>query len=133
MGFLKRFLKRRALDSYKRRLPRLLAKDYGASRTYTPAQVGKTIERNGLSTDYADYAIAMFSDRDTFEDFYSRNGRPSDYESMRDELAAQYFGGNVDFTYTDIVSASGWDGSLHDSSGGGEAGSHGGADGGHGH
>ena len=133
MGFLKRLLKRRALNTYKRRLPRLLARDYGASRTYTPAQIAKTAERNGLCNQYAGYVIAMFSDRENFEDFYSRNGRPRDYERMRDELAAQYFGGNVDFTYGDNVSASGWDGSLHDSSGGAETGSHGGADGGHGH
>ncbi len=35
--------KRRAIRSYARRLPRLLAKDYGASKTYTPQQVRKTI------------------------------------------------------------------------------------------
>ena len=133
MEFLKRFLKRRALNNYKRRLPRLLARDYGASRTYTPAQMAKTVERNGLNAEYAGYAIAIFSERDAFQDFYSRNGRPGDYEGMRGELASDLFGGNADFTYADIVSASGWDGSLHDSSGGGETGSHGGADGGHGH
>jgi len=35
MGFFERFKKRLAIKSYARLLPRLLAKDYGRSKSYT--------------------------------------------------------------------------------------------------
>jgi Family of unknown function (DUF6559) len=44
--YFEAFRKRRAIRSYARRLPRLLAKDYGYSQTYTPQQVRKTIARS---------------------------------------------------------------------------------------
>jgi hypothetical protein len=136
MGFLKRLLKRRAIGDYARRLPRLLARDYGASRTYTPAQVRSTIERGGLDPSYSCYGIAMFSSRESFDNFHAVNGEQCNYDDMRSEIATDHFGGNIDFSFSDILSASGWDGVLNDggSHGGGEQSSHGGADsGGHSH
>jgi hypothetical protein len=62
--YLRFFGKRRVIRSYARQLPRLLARDYGFSRSYTARQVRRTVERSGLNVHYSCYAIAMFSDRD---------------------------------------------------------------------
>jgi len=126
MGFLKRLLKRRIIGNYARRLPKLLAKDYGASQTYTPAQVRSTIERHGLDPEYSCYGIAMFTTRESFESFHALNGEQCNYDDMRSEIAADHFGGNIDFSSGDVLSVSGWDGALND--GGGEQSSHGGLD-----
>ncbi len=124
MGFFERFRKRRAIKIYARRLPRLLAKDYGRSQSYTPAQVRKTIERHGLNATYSCYGIAMFSGREGFDQFHAESGEQCNYDEMRTEIANDHFGGNVDFSLTDILSASSdWDGghSSHDYSGHGSS------------
>jgi hypothetical protein len=49
MELVENFKRNRAIKSYIRKLPSLLAKDYGRSNTYTPKQVKRTIQRYGLS------------------------------------------------------------------------------------
>src|SRR6266446_9889543 len=78
-SYLRSFGKRRAIRSYTRQLPRLLVRDYGFSRSYTPLQVRRTVERSGLSVAYSCYAIAMFSDRDGFDHFHHAMGEHCDY------------------------------------------------------
>jgi len=101
-SYLRFFGKRRAIRSYTRQLPRLLVRDYGFSRSYTPLQVRRTVERSGLSVAYSCYAIAMFSDRDGFDHFHHAMGEHCDYAVMRAEIAGWQFHGNVAFTTTDI-------------------------------
>jgi hypothetical protein len=133
--YLRLFGKRRAIRSYARQLPRLLARDYGFSRSYTPWQVRRTVERAGLNVAHSCYAIAMFSDRDAFNQFHHEISENCDYNMMRAEIADGHFHGNIHFTISDIcavASDAGFDpghGGVHDV-GGGDG--HGG-DGGHGH
>jgi hypothetical protein len=101
--------KRRAIRSYARRLPRLLAKDYGHSERYTPQQVRRTIERSGMNMDFSCYGIAMFSGREDFNQFHQSSGENCDYDIMRGEIAATHFNGNSDFTIADMSNA------FHDS------------------
>jgi hypothetical protein len=110
MGFFERFKKRLAIKSYARLLPRLLAKDYGRSKSYTPAQVRSSIERHGLNTEYSCYGIAMFSDREGFDQFHAASGELCNYDEMRGEISNDHFGGNVDFSEHDVASGSHWDG-----------------------
>jgi hypothetical protein len=131
--YLRSFGKRRAIRSYTRQLPRLLAKDYGFSRTYTARQVRRTVERSGLNVYYSCYAIAMFSDRDAFNQFHHEISENCNYDMMRAEIADGHFHGDIHFTISDICAVSsdaGFDpghGGLH---GVGSGDGHGG-DGGH--
>src|SRR5581483_10888155 len=102
MAFLEAFRRRRATRDYARKLPNLLARDYGAAREYTPRQVRKTIERYGLNGDYSCYAIAMFSGRTDFDQFHRSLGESCDYDTMRADVAVAHFDGNLDFTIADM-------------------------------
>jgi uncharacterized membrane protein YgcG len=120
----------RAIKSYIKKLPSLLAMDYGNSKTYTPKQVQRTIERSGLSVTDACYGIAMFSTREAFDQYHQEMGENCDYDAMRSEIADKHFQGNNEFEITDITSvsseygggfdASGFDGGGVDGGGGGD-------------
>ena len=73
-----------------------------------------------MNTDYSCYGVAMFSDRENFNEYHREMGEYCDYNVMRGEIASLYSLGNSDFTISDISA------SFSDS------GSHSG-DGGHGH
>ncbi len=70
MGLIKNFNRNRAIKSYIKMLPSLLTKDYGYSKTYTPKQIKKTIERSGLSVTDACLGIVMFSGREAFDQYH---------------------------------------------------------------
>ena len=106
MKFIAKFRRNHAIKSYIKRLPRLLAKDYGKSKTYSPKQVKRSIERSGLSVTHACYAIAMFSGREAFDQYHHEVGEFCNYEAMRCEIADKHFSGNSDFEITDLASVS---------------------------
>ena len=119
-----RIIKRRAIRRYLARLPGLLQSDYGLASTgvpYTPAQVQKTVERNGLSRAYMSYAIALFADQSGFEAFQAQLGFREKYAAVRSEIAAAYFNGNVDFTFHDVCGPGGME---HCGGGGHDGGGH---------
>jgi len=124
--WIKKFKRNRAVKSYIRKLPRQLAKDYGKSRTYSPQQVRKSIERSKLSVADACYGIAMFSGREAFDIYHRETGETCNFDAMRSEIAEKFFDGNCDFEVSDISSVSsdfgdtaGTDsGASHDSGGG---------------
>ena len=103
MKFIRRLKKNRAIKSYAKKLPELLAKDYGRSAHYRPLQIKRTIERAGLDPIYACYAIAMFSGREDFIRFHNEIGETCDFDAMRAEVAHSYFSGDVNFDVSDIV------------------------------
>jgi len=105
MAFLEALRKRRVTRDYARRLPKLLAKDYGFALSYSPRQVRSTIERYGLNSDYSCYAISMFSDRVAFEQYHNGLGENCAYDTMRAEVAAAHFNGNAHFTMSDMLDA----------------------------
>jgi hypothetical protein len=105
VAFLKTLRKRWATRDYARKLPRLLAKDYGFSLSYSPRQVRSTIERYRLSDYYSCYAISMFCDRTAFEQYHNGLGESCDYDAMRAEVAETHFNGNSHFTMSDILEA----------------------------
>ena len=125
MRFLERLRKHKAIGSYVRKLPRLLAKDYGRRMQYTPAQVRSTIERYHLNGIYSCYAIAMFSARDAFDQFHEASGEHCSYDAMRSEIANDHFGGDSGFSFSDTIATLSDDSGSHD-----QGGSH---DGGGGH
>jgi hypothetical protein len=101
--FIRRLKKNRAIKSYVKKLPRLLAKDYGRSAHYRPLQIKRTIERAGLDPIYSCYAVAMFSLREDFIQFHVDVGETCDYDAMRADIARSHFSSDADFTVDDIV------------------------------
>lgn len=104
--YLRSYAKSRAIRTYTRQLPRLLSKDYGYSRSYTPKQVRRTVERSGLPVEYSCYAVAMFSDRENFNQFHHELGEVCDYDAMRAEIADRHFHGNAAFDVSDVFTIS---------------------------
>jgi hypothetical protein len=98
--------KRRAIAAYVSKLPRLLLRDYGSAPAYTPAQIKRTLERSGLTTQYDCYAISMFSDRTQFDAYHQIAGETCDYGVMRGEVAAAHFHGYDAFTTTILLDMS---------------------------
>ena len=91
---LKAVAKNRAIRAYSKKLPKLLAKDYGRSEKYTPRQVLRTAERNNLSTIYICYAFAMYCERRLFDEYHRERGEDCSYDEMRDEIAEKQLGAN---------------------------------------
>ena len=105
MKFIRRLRKNRAIRNYLKKLPGLLAKEYGRSTHYRPLQIKRTIERAGLDPIHACYAIAMFSAREDFIQFHIDAGETCDYDAMRAEVAHSHFSDDVNFTVDDILSS----------------------------
>lgn len=84
----------------------LLRKDYGKAKKYKPKQVARTIERAGLNTAYACYAICMFSKKSDFNQYHDEADEICDYDSMRSLVAQNHFNGYCDFSMHDITSVS---------------------------
>ncbi len=106
MAIIQNFIRDRAIKSYLKKLPRLLAKDYGRSKIYTPMQVKKTIERSKLNTRYVCYGISIFSGREAFDLYHQEIGESCSYDGMRSVIAEKYFDGNSEFGISDVISAS---------------------------
>lgn len=123
VAFLRR---RRATKRYLRHLPSLLNRDYGHRGPYTPEQVEATIRRHRLtSVAFAPYAMAIFCDREKVEALWRQANARHDYDRIRDEIGAAYFGGDASFTPDDVA--------RHSAEAYGEGGGHHGHGGGHHH
>jgi len=108
MGWLENWRRGRAIKDYARRLPRLLVKDYGGSNAYNPAQIRASIRRHGLNPHFEGYAVAMFSDRERFEQFRAGQAEMRDYDEMRGQAALAHFGADSDFNALNFLSDSGF-------------------------
>ncbi len=65
-GLLAGYRKRRAVARYARELPRRLVKDYGASETYTRAQIERAAAALDLDRRFIVYAFAVFLGAEAF-------------------------------------------------------------------
>jgi hypothetical protein len=65
LAILVKLRKRWAIRGYARKLPRMLHQDYGFSRSCTPLQINRTVERNRLNVEHSGYAAAMSSDKES--------------------------------------------------------------------
>jgi len=120
-------MKARAISAYTRKLPRMLSKHYGYAQFYTPQQVRKTVETAGLYGEFSCYAVAMFSSRESFDQFHRDLGENCDYDAMRAYIADTHFHGDAGFSVPDVFAVS-----SGLSEGLGHGGAHEVADGGHG-
>lgn len=86
-----------AVRSYAKSLGPNLRERYGAQRKYTPAQVKRTIETCGYSTDYICYAMCIYGEYCDFTEYHLSNGESPDYCGMRTEVANWFFHGDASF------------------------------------
>lgn len=93
----KRFQKRRAMRRYRRRLGVQLRRRYGRERYYTPEQVKTTAVASSLGVDHLCFALAMYCDRASFDAYHQAQGEVCDYDAMRADIGASYFGGDTTF------------------------------------
>jgi len=99
MKILMSWPRRRSIIKYRRKLPTALAKDYGKSDFYSPAQVKATVERNRLNQSYLVYALAMFCTAEAYDSYCKEHGLDTDFESAKavigESLRNQTFGFNT--------------------------------------
>ncbi|HEY5938290.1 MAG TPA: DUF6559 family protein, partial [Kofleriaceae bacterium] len=81
---------------------------YGRERHYTPEQVRSTALYKGLGTAHICFALAMYCDRTSFDAYHHERGETCDYDAMRADIGASYFGGDTTFDATsfDVLDAS---------------------------
>jgi len=118
--------KRRAIKSCHRKLGPYLAKNYGKSQNYTPAQVKTGAQKLGLGSLAMRYGMAMYISRGDYNNYYYSNGPDSNYDTMRGEIAdnsSDWFGGLFDSGSYDSGHHGGDDYSHYDGGfdGGGDA------------
>ena len=106
MSIITNFKKKRAIKSYLVKLPKILSKDYGKSEFYTPEQVSKSIERSGIQTIYAYFAISIFCVRDSYDNYYQTSDETVSYDESRAAIADTYFNGYSDFSPKNVDTVS---------------------------
>ncbi len=84
----------------------MLSKRYGYVQSYTAQQVRKTVETAGLNVEFSCFAVAMFSSRESFDQFHRDLGETCDYDLMRAHIADKHFNGFADFTVSDVFAVS---------------------------
>lgn len=112
------FRKRRALKRIARRLPRDLARRFGATDAYTADQV-KTVLREGrYNQRYWNYALAMCLVADSAA---AEVGGADQVDGMRGELGDRFFHGDSGFSLESarLDAGAGFSHGHHDGGGGG--------------
>jgi hypothetical protein len=94
--------KRRALRRFRRELGPALRRRYGRERFYTPEQVRRTANDQGIGNDHICFAYAMYCDRESFDAHHRAAGEDCDYVAMRADLGIDHAA-----TSHDVIDA-GW-------------------------
>ena len=89
---IKVWKKNRALKRYVKYLPSALAIRYGIQDYYTSGQIEKTLIEERFSIEYKEYAKVLFMEPAKY------STSDSEYAELVKELAAQFFGGDLDFS-----------------------------------
>jgi hypothetical protein len=85
-----------AIRSYARRLPKDLAKRYGKSVYYSPAQIITTVEKLGFNSEWIAYALCMHC---RFSDVAASHSSVAEqWSELRSAIGKRFFRGNTEFT-----------------------------------
>lgn len=93
MNWLERYRMRRAARAMARKLPPVMAREWGRSDYYTAQQVRRALQVTGLPGAYDFLALAAFLDRQAYEAVSSANGARHDYDAARQLFERQLPGG----------------------------------------
>jgi hypothetical protein len=100
-----------AIRRYVKGLGPELRRRYGRAKRYTAAQVKRTIEQRGYSTEWSCYALCMYCGRREFEAYHRAAGESCDYNAMRGDVAARFLEGARSFDAADVIDwGIGWSG-----------------------
>ena len=91
MAILANMARNRAVKKMAKSLPPLLTSGYGVAETYTPGQVATAMENAGISSDFIDFAYAMFCSESDFTGVSS-----ADFTSLKADLIDINPGGGFD-------------------------------------
>jgi hypothetical protein len=113
------YQKKKAIKSYIKKLGGDLSRRYGRSKLYTSGQVERTIHEEGYNWKHICYAHALYTSMKQFNEWHYERGESCDYDGMREEVSANYFGGNSSYIdsgsfhndSSDSFSSAGGDGS----------------------
>lgn len=133
LKLIDRYLKHRAIKKYIRSLGPQLRQRYGISEYYTEGQIRTTLEHNKIGGKYAVYAYGLYLVPEQFDGILTMLNESKTSKSIRKHLAVTYVGGNIDYSYSDIMSTSEYcagESSAACSDGGSSGGDCGGGDGG---
>ena len=108
--------KRRAINTFVRKLGPALERRFGRKRHYSPKEVRRGGRDIGapVGGDFC-YAYSIYCSREDFDEHHREAGEHCDYDSMRAEVANLQFGGDTSF---DAGTAIDHAASHHDSTGG---------------
>ncbi|MEJ2125221.1 MAG: hypothetical protein P8Y47_10570, partial [Alphaproteobacteria bacterium] len=95
--------RRKHINKYCNNIGPLLQRRYGLSKTYTIAQISKTVKAYRLSHRHIQYAYAMFASKKTFEANYQDSEEAFDYDALRQEIADICFSGYRNFSVKDAI------------------------------
>lgn len=103
MIFFSNWRKRRAIIKYRTKLGRRLARDYGASNSYLPAQVEATIVRAKLSLSFMVYALAMYCEPDKFDLYAQAHDIELGFDDAHDYIAKVLSNRTFGYKHSDIT------------------------------
>ena len=95
-----------AIRRYVKGLGPDLRKRYGRSKRYTPAQVKRTVQDRHYNADWLCFALCIYCSRRDFDEYHRAIGESCDYDAMRTEVGARFFGGSTTFDATDATDSS---------------------------
>lgn len=107
--------KRRAINSFIRKVGPSLERLYGRKRHYSPDEVRLAGRDVGAPIDFLCYAYCIYCTRADFDCHHQQTGEQCVYDSMRAEVADRHFGGDTSFDVCTVMEAGS---SHHDSVGG---------------
>jgi hypothetical protein len=113
MKILAALRKRRGLRRYARELPRCLVHDYGARKSFTPAQIEVAVRKLKLDATLIVYAYAMLLSREDFNTIPSGSPTSPTYEDARAEFIQYATHGTSSSEFHEselgLPAAGGWD------------------------
>lgn len=103
MKLLKTIKHRRIIKTYARKLGASLIRRYGSSEYYTSGQVNMTLQLLTLPASHAFIGHAMFLDEPSFNQIYQELQEEFNYQETRQEISDVCFGGQGNFSITDVI------------------------------
>ena len=91
--------KRRAINTFVRKLGPALQRLYGRKRHYSAKQVRRAARDVGISAEheYVCYAYCIYCSRVAFDNYHQKIGEKCDYDELRAEVSAVHFNSILDF------------------------------------
>jgi hypothetical protein len=93
MGWFTRFQMRRAARAMARKLPPLIAREWGRADHYTPQQVRRALQITALTGRFDFVALAAFLSREDYEAVRAVESIQYDYDAARELFEQQLPGG----------------------------------------